>query len=96
VFAESEDSGRRVLIVFEPEEILIVVTCDPLRTNARVFSHSGLRGFAAAKPLVLPKDWDRKRPDPGSQASRGSGQGALGSPGCSRSPCHIAVQPRAA
>jgi hypothetical protein len=62
VFAESDDPERRVPIVFEPEHFLIVVTGDPLRTNAYVFSHNGLRGFTVAKPIALPKDWDRKRP----------------------------------
>ena len=48
VFAESDDPERLVPIVFKPEDFLVVVTGDPLRTNAYVFSHNGLRGFSVA------------------------------------------------
>jgi hypothetical protein len=60
VFAESDDPERLVPIVFEPEHFHVVVTGDPLRTNAYVFSHNGLRGFTVAKKVTLPKEWDRK------------------------------------
>ena len=58
VFAESDDPERMVPIVFKPEDFLIVVTGDPLRTNAYVFSHNGLRGFTVAKQVTLPQAWD--------------------------------------
>ena len=61
VFAESDDPERLVPIVFEPAHFLVVVTGDPLRTNAYVFSHNGLRGFTIAKPVVLPRDWAARR-----------------------------------
>ncbi|HSV83810.1 MAG TPA: UGSC family (seleno)protein [Ramlibacter sp.] len=61
VFAESEDPERLVPIVFRPEDFYVVVTGDPLRTNAFVLSHNGLRGFSVAKKIVLPPDWDRLR-----------------------------------
>ena len=61
VFAESDDPARLVPIVFKPEDFLVVVTGDPLRTNAYVFSHNGLRGFTVAKKVTLPKDWERLR-----------------------------------
>lgn len=54
VFAESDDPERLVPIVFKPEDFLVVVTGDPLRTNAYVFSHNGLRGFTVAKKITLP------------------------------------------
>jgi hypothetical protein len=63
VFAESDDPDRRVPIVFEPEHFLVVVTGDPLRTNAYVFSHNGLRGFTVAKKVSLPNGWERKTQD---------------------------------
>lgn len=61
VFAESEDPERLVPIVFKPEDFLVVVTGDPLRTNAYVFSHNGLRGFTVAKKVTLPEKWDHLR-----------------------------------
>ncbi len=59
VFAESDDPERLVPIVFKPEDFLVVVTGDPLRTNAYVFTHNGLRGFTVAKKVTLPKAWER-------------------------------------
>jgi hypothetical protein len=61
VFAESDDPERLVPIVFKPEDFFVVVTGDPLRTNAYVFSHNGLRGAAVAKKVVLPKAWNALR-----------------------------------
>ncbi len=61
VFAESDDPERMVPIVFKPEDFLIVVTGDPLRTNAFVFTHNGLRGFTVSKKVPLPKEWEQKR-----------------------------------
>ena len=61
VFAQSDDPERMVPIVFKPEDFLIVVTGDPLRTNAYVFSHNGLRGFTVAKKVPLPGDWEGLR-----------------------------------
>ncbi len=62
VFAESDDMERMVPIVFKPEDFLVVVTGDPLRTNAYVFTHNGLRGFTVSKQITLPKNWDKLRP----------------------------------
>lgn len=61
VFAESDDPERLVPIVFKPEDFLVVVTGDPLRTNAYVFTHNGLRGFTVAKKVTLPREWARLR-----------------------------------
>jgi hypothetical protein len=70
VFAESDDPERLVPIVFEPDHFLVVVTGDPLRTNAYVFSHNGLRGFTVAKKVALPKEWERMRQDVQQQRKR--------------------------
>lgn len=45
-------------IVFKPEDCFIVVTGEPLRTNAYVFTHNSLRGFSVAKKVELPRDWN--------------------------------------
>ena len=58
VFAESDDPQRLVPIVFCPEDIMVLVSGDPLRTNAYVFAHNGYLGFPTAKRIELPADWD--------------------------------------
>ena len=62
VFAESDDPQRLVPIVFAPDHFMVVVSGDPLRTNAYVFSHNGIRGFTVAKKIQLPKNWESLRP----------------------------------
>jgi len=57
-FHESDDPNRRVPHVFKPEDYMVVVTGDPLRTNAYVFAQNGRLGFPTAKKIVLPRDWD--------------------------------------
>lgn len=57
VFAESNDPNRMVPIVGKPEDFLIAVSGDPLRTNAYVFVHNGILGYTTAKPIRLPRDW---------------------------------------
>ena len=59
LFHASDDPERLVPIVFRPEDFFVVVTGDPLRTNAYIFTHNGLRGFPVARKVKLPKDWDR-------------------------------------
>jgi hypothetical protein len=58
VFAESDDPERLVPIVFCPDDIMVLVSGDPLRTNAYVFAHNGYLGFPTAKRIELPEDWD--------------------------------------
>jgi hypothetical protein len=58
VFHESDDPDRRVPQAFKPEDYMVVVTGDPLRTNAYVFAQNGRLGFPTAKKIVLPPDWD--------------------------------------
>ena len=66
VFAESDDPNRLVPIVLQPDDFMVVVSGDPLRTNAYTFAHNGYLGFPTAKKIELPKDWTqriRKRGD---------------------------------
>jgi hypothetical protein len=59
VFAESDDPDRLVPIVCEPDDLMIAVSGDPLRTNAYVFAHNGILGFPVTKTVKLPRDWSR-------------------------------------
>jgi hypothetical protein len=54
IFAESDDPERLVPVVARPEDIMIAVSGDPLRTNAYVFAHNGILGFPTTKPIRLP------------------------------------------
>jgi len=54
VFHESDDPDRMVPVVAKPEDIMIVVTGDPLRTNAYVFAHNGILGYPVAKKIRMP------------------------------------------
>ncbi len=66
-FHESDDPNRLVPIVFEPDDFMVLVSGDPLRTNAYAFAHNGYLGFPTAKKIRLPKDWTerlRKIPKP--------------------------------
>ena len=59
-FAESDDPNRLVPIVCSPDDFMIVVTGDPMRTNAYAFAHNGMLGYPVAKKVPLPADWDAK------------------------------------
>jgi hypothetical protein len=61
VFHASDDPERRVPHVFKPEDYMVVVTGDPLRTNAYVFAQNGRLGFPTAKRIALPRAWDAMR-----------------------------------
>jgi hypothetical protein len=56
-FAESDDPGRLVPIVLEPDDFMILISGDPLRTNAYTFAQNGYLGFPTAKKIDLPKAW---------------------------------------
>ena len=56
-FAESDDPNRMVPIVVDPRDFMVLVSGDPLRTNAQAFAHNGYLGFPVAKQIVLPDDW---------------------------------------
>ncbi|MCB1740442.1 MAG: hypothetical protein KDK91_08740 [Gammaproteobacteria bacterium] len=60
LFAESEDPDRLVPLVVDPDDFMIAVSGDPLRTNAYVFAHNGLLGYPVSKRIALPADWDRR------------------------------------
>ncbi len=59
-FAESDDPERMVPIVTGPDEFMVFVSGDPLRTNAYAFAHNGYLGFPVAKKIVLPDDWEKR------------------------------------
>ncbi len=50
-FAENDDPQRLVPIVENPEDILITVSGDPLRSNAYVFASNGMHGFPTSKKI---------------------------------------------
>jgi len=60
IYGASRDPERLVPIVFRPEDIMVAVGGDPLRTNCYVFSQNGYIGSPTAKPVVLPRDWRAK------------------------------------
>jgi len=57
LFYESDDPERMVPIVFEPDDFMIVVAGDLLRTNCYTFAHNGILGYPVAKKIALPEDW---------------------------------------
>lgn len=59
-FAESDDPNRLVPIVFEPDDFMVLVAGDPLRTNAYTLAQNGYLGFPTAKKIELPKDWSER------------------------------------
>jgi hypothetical protein len=59
-FHESDDPNRMVPIVLEPDDFVVLVSGDPLRTNAYVFAHNGYLGFPTAKKIELPRDWTER------------------------------------
>jgi hypothetical protein len=60
-FLESDDPNRLVPIVFDPDDFMVLVSGDPLRTNAYVFAHNGYLGFPAAKKIQrAERPWSEK------------------------------------
>ncbi len=43
-----------VPIVLDPDDFMVLVSGDPLRTNATTFAHNGYLGFPTAKKIVPP------------------------------------------
>ena len=60
VFGESDDPNRLVPLVCVPEDFLIAVSGDPLRTNCYLFIHNGMLGYTTPKGIELPTDWSTK------------------------------------
>jgi len=52
LYAESDDPDRLVPIVARPEDIMIAVSGDPLRTNAYVFAHNGILGYPTTRAVI--------------------------------------------
>lgn len=59
-FAVSDDPDRMVPIVVDPEDFMVLVSGDPLRTNAYTFAHNGYLGFPVAREIRLPQDWKER------------------------------------
>jgi len=59
-FHESDDPNRKVPIVVAPDDFIVLVSGDPLRTNAYSFTHNGHLGFPTAKQIRLPQDWAQR------------------------------------
>ena len=53
-FAESDDPDRLVPIVERPEDILLVLSGDPLRSNAYAFASNGMHGFPTSRRIRFP------------------------------------------
>jgi hypothetical protein len=64
-FHESNDPNRLVPIVFDPEDFMVLVSGDPLRTNAYAFAQNGYLGFPVAKKILLPENWAKRVQRPG-------------------------------
>ena len=64
-FHESNDPNRLVPIVLDPEDFVVLVSGDPLRTNAYAFAQNGYLGFPVAKKVRLPQDWAKRVHKPG-------------------------------
>ena len=60
LYGVSKDPDRLVPLVCDPMDIQIVISGDPGRTNAQVFSHNGILGFPTARAIRLPNDWKNK------------------------------------
>jgi hypothetical protein len=59
-FAENDDPNRMVPITFRPDDFMVAVSGDPLRTNAITFAHNGILGYSVAREIKLPGGWDDK------------------------------------
>jgi hypothetical protein len=64
-FGESRDPDRLVPIVVKPQDIIIAVAGDPLRSNCYVMPHNGMLGYTTSKEIRLPRDWDQRLRDSG-------------------------------
>ena len=58
MFHESNDPNRLLPIVCEPDDFMVVVSGDPLRTNAYYFQQNGSCGYPTSKKIDLPNAWN--------------------------------------
>ncbi len=56
IYGESDDPRRLVPIVPQAEDIMLVVSGDPLRSNAYAFASNGMHGFPTSKRIRRPSD----------------------------------------
>ncbi|MFA5582280.1 MAG: hypothetical protein WDA25_10060, partial [Paracoccaceae bacterium] len=49
VFMQSADPERHVPIVHDPDDFMIAVTGDPMRTNAYAFAPTGILGYPTSR-----------------------------------------------
>jgi hypothetical protein len=57
LYGESDDPERLVPIVARPDDLMIAVSGDPLRTNACTLVSNGMHGYPTTKVVRLPRDW---------------------------------------
>jgi hypothetical protein len=57
LYGQSDDPDRLVPIVPAAEDIMLVVSGDPLRSNAYALASNGMHGFATSRPVVTGKHW---------------------------------------
>jgi len=60
-----DDPDRPVPIVVRPDHILLVVSGDPLRSNAYVMGSNGMHGFPTSKRIVFRESVAAQAPAPG-------------------------------
>jgi hypothetical protein len=63
VFHESDDPQRRVPLVWEPDDFMLMVTGDPARNSVYVFAHNGVLGYPTTHRVKLPEDWQQHLAD---------------------------------
>ena len=59
-YGASSDPERLVPIVGKPEDFMIAVAGDPLRSNCYVLVHNGILGYPTTKQIVTPAGWQEK------------------------------------
>lgn len=57
LYHESDDPQRRVPLVWDPDDFMLLVTGDPARNSVYVFAHNGVLGYPTTKPVRLPPGW---------------------------------------
>jgi hypothetical protein len=59
-FCVSEDPDRRVPLMWNPDEFLIIVAGDPTRNRCFIATQCGDQGLATSKPIELPGNWEER------------------------------------
>ena len=57
LFGASDDPERMLPVCHAPEEILIVVSGDPMKNRVFTTNQAGYQGTATSKEIRLPRDW---------------------------------------